>query len=175
MWPQTGLNGYISMKRIFAATAILLLCFSSTACLHKTGGGTVTPWERVTADNAVFAQINNSVEQGTEAVVSSGLLKPADAAPVIDFTGRVAAIHTRVTGILNHGPSLSTSDLSTITNLLTEVQSSGTALVSSGAFGIKNPKTQQNLDADLQSLTRLANDLLLDIQAARSATGATTP
>lgn len=170
MWPQTRIEWCIFMQRKFAASVILLFCFSSVACLHKAGGGAVTPWERVTADNAIFAQINNSVEQGTEAVVSSGLLQPATAAPVIDFTGRVAVIHTRVTAILNHGPGLTDSDFSTITNLLNEVQASGTVLVNSGVLGVKNPKTQQTITVDLQSLVRLATDLLMDIQAARTAT-----
>ena len=54
------------MKRI----ALVLILLASSACIHKTGGK-VTPMERVTTDNAVLAQMINTVEQGTEAVVNT--------------------------------------------------------------------------------------------------------
>lgn len=154
------------MKTKISALA-LFLCLT-TACLHKAGNAPITPWERVMSDNAVFAQLNSSVEQGTEAVVTSGLLKPADAAPVIGFSGEVANIHRQLTAILANGPNINATNLATISTLLAQVQTSGTALVQSGSIGVKNPNTQQTIAADIQSLVSLAQSLLAEIQAART-------
>ncbi len=155
------------MRKYFAAGLIVSVFLLTIACIHKTGNQPVSGWERVTTDNAIFAQINNSVEQGTEAVVRSGLLKPQDAVPVIDFTGQVAIIHQQLTAILDNGPNLSVSDLGTVNSLLVQVQILGQTLVQNGALGIKNPKTQQSIAADIQSLVTLAQTLLSEIQAAR--------
>ncbi|MGH9501668.1 MAG: hypothetical protein ACRD20_02325 [Terriglobales bacterium] len=159
-------------KRQSMRYGIFLILALTTACIHKTGSTSITPWERVTTDNALFAQMNNSIEQGTEAVVFSGLLTPAEGAPVIGFTAQVAAIHQQITALLGNGPNLSAGNLGTIRTLIAQVESSGTVLVNSGALGIKNPKSQQSIATDIQSLTRLASDLLTDIQAAQSAGGA---
>lgn len=155
------------MRRSFAATAILLLCLSSPGCIHKpASSGSVTPWERVTADSAILAQGNNSLERGTEAVVTSKLLTPVQARPVIEFTGQVAAIHQQMTAILQKGMLVAGSaDAITLAALVSQVQTSGKTLVDSGALGIKNPQTQQTVAQDIQLLVTLAAALLNDAQA----------
>lgn len=143
---------------------VLLLCICLTVgCIHK--GSPITPWERATTDNALFAQIDNTVEGGAEAVASSGVLSNEAVAPVIAWTGQVAQAHEQVTAILAKGSSLSASDYTTIQALLAQIQASGTALVNSGAFGIKNPKSQQTISADITALVNLGNALLADLTA----------
>lgn len=143
---------------------ILLVLTMGAGCIHKPSGP-ITPVERVTTDNAVFAQLNNSVEQGTEAVSLSGLLKPTQAAPVIAFTGQVATVHEQITSILNKGTAVTASDYATVAALVDQLKSSGTTLLASGSLGIKNPKSQQTISADLQSLLNLADLILSELGA----------
>lgn len=149
--------------RNFLAVTLLVLA-SSVGCIHKTGGA-VTPMERITTDNALFAQINNEVEQGTEAVVTSGLLTPSQAAPVIGWTGQVAKIHEQITQILSAGSTVDPADYQTIQTLISQIQSSATALVNSGNLNIKNPKSQQTISADITAALNLAQALLTELQA----------
>lgn len=138
----------------------LALC---VGCIHK--ATPVTPWERATTDNALFAQIDNSVEQGAESVVSSGLVSAQTMAPVIGWTGQVATAHQQITAILAKGSSLSAADYTTIQALLSQIQASGNALVNSGSLSIKNPKSQQTISADITALITLGNALLSDLTA----------
>lgn len=144
--------------------AMLLPLILLVGCIHK-ASGPVTPIERVTTDNAVFAQLNDSIEQGAEALAASGLLKPADVAPVIGFSGQVATIHQQLTAILGKGTAVTAVDYTTAQDLVRQIQASAAQLVSSGALGVKNPKTQQTVAADIQSLSNLASLLLTEIAA----------
>jgi len=148
------------MRRTRISLAVLLL-LATVACIHKTSGK-VTPMERLTTDNAVFAQLNNSVEQGAEAVAAAGLLSPAQVAPVIGWTGQVAQAHQQITAIIAKG-SVSASDLTTIQALVAQIQQSGIALVNSGAIGVKNPKSQQTISADVTAVTNLAQAILAEL------------
>jgi len=143
---------------------VLSLGLISGGCIHK-ASGPITPVERVTTDNAVFAQLNNSIEQGAEAVSVSGLLKPAQVAPVIAFTGQAATVHEQITAVLNKGTSVSAADYASVQALVAQIQSSAATLVSSGALGIKNPKSQQTISADIQSLSNLASLILSELSA----------
>jgi len=152
------------MKKVITILVLSLSMAATPACIHK-ASGPVTPVERVTTDNAVFAQLNNSVEQGAEAVSISGLLTPAQVAPVIAFTGQVATVHEQITSILNKGTAVTASDYATVQALVAQLQSSASTLVASGSLGIKNPKTQQTIEADIQSLSNLASLILSELGA----------
>jgi len=154
------------MRRTRISLAVLLL-LATVACIHKTGG-TVTPMERVTTDNALFAQINNSVEQGAEAVAASGLLTPQQVAPVIAWTGQVAQAHQQITAIMAKG-DISAADLVSVQALVAQIQQSGLALVNSGTIGIKNPKSQQTISADVTAVTNLAETILAELTQIRGA------
>lgn len=151
-------------KRNICMTVAVLLAVISSACIHKSSG-TVTPMERVTTDNALLAQSINSLEQGTEAVTSSGLLKPDQAAPVIAWCGKAAQIDTEITAILGKSSTVSASDYTTLQDLVGQVSASANELVTSTALGVKNPKTQQTIAADITAATHLAQALLTEIQA----------
>lgn len=147
----------------------LILCLAlATGCIHK--ATPVTPWERVTTDNAVFSQIDNTVEQGAEAVSASGLLPPAEVVPVIAWTGQVATAHQQITAILAKGSTVDASDYATIRNLLDQIKASGADLVNSGALGVKNPKSQQTIAADIQALINLASAILTDVSLLQGTT-----
>lgn len=150
------------MRKALPITILVLAC--SVACIHKTSG-TVTPMERVTTDNAAFAQLVNSIEKGTEAAVSSGLLKASDAAPVIGWCGNAAQIDTQITAILGSSSTVSATNYASLQALVTQVSTSASTLVSSGALAIKNPQTQQTISADINAATTLAQALLTEIQA----------
>lgn len=151
------------MRRGKLSLAIILLLVSA-ACIHK-ASGPITPMERVTTDNAVFAQLNNSIEQGSEAVAASSLLSAQQVAPVIAWTGQVAQIHQQLTAILQKGSTVSASDYTTVQALIAQVQASASVLVASGNFGVKNPKTQQTIAADITAVSNLAQALLTEIAA----------
>jgi len=147
-------------------TTLLLFLVLTVGCIHKSG--TVSPMERATTDNALFAQVDNSVEQGAEAVVTSGLVSAETMKPVIAWTGQIASIHEQITAILAKGTVLSAGDYTTIQSLLAQIQTSGTALINSGALGVKNPKSQQTIAADIQALLNLASAILSDLSALQS-------
>ena len=148
--------------------AIVMLAVLSSACIHKISGK-VTPMERLTTDNALLAQINNTVEQGTEAVQSSGLLTTAQAAPVIAWTGQVAKAHLQITAIISKGSSVTVSDYTTIQALIDQIEISGETLIKSGSLGIKNPKSQQTISDDMVAIINLAKAVLSEVQQVSAA------
>lgn len=152
------------MKRQMRMTAAVAMIVLATACIHKTGG-TVTPMEKVTTDNAVFAQVNNTIEQGCEALVNAGVWQPNQAAPVIAWTAKVAMIHQQITALIGTGSTVSASSLQTIQTLLDQIQQSANTLISSGAVNIKNPKSQQTVSADITSVITLGKTILAELQA----------
>lgn len=148
-------------KLQFGALAFVLAL--TTACIHKTGGTAVTPWERVDTYNAALASSNNSVERGAEAVVSSGLANPLQVAPIITATGRVAALHLQVTAILQQGAATQ-ANVASAQALVDQIKMS-ISVIPMGSLGIKNPKTQQSFSVDLNSLGTLADEILTSLQA----------
>lgn len=149
--------------RRLSAGLVVALLLSTVACLHKSGGTPVTPWERVHTYNAVFAETNNTVEKGAEAAVSSGLLVPQQAAPLIGWTGQVAALHQQVTTLLEKGTATD-ADIANVRSLLGQIKDSGTVLVNSGALGIKNPKSQQTFALDIQGIYSAGDAVLAALQ-----------
>jgi len=139
--------------------AILLV---TAACIHKQTG-TVTPKEKAATFNAVFAETNNTIEQGAEAAVRSGLLTPEQGAPVIAFTGQAATVHLQITAILAQS-TITTKDIASIQALLDQIKKSGDQAIASGAIGIKNPKTQNTFAKDFDSLYAAADAILSALQ-----------
>lgn len=133
----------------------LLLVVGTAACIHKSSGA-ATPWEKVTAYNATFAQVNQTVEQGAEQLSSANVLSKDKAAAVIAYTYRVASAHQQVTSILGKGTAATAADFATLTVLLQQIQTAGQVLIASGDLGIKNPKTQQTVAQDLQAVIDVA-------------------
>lgn len=147
-------------KKRFSAI-ILAVILATVGCIHKTGGS-VTPQERLMTDNAILAQFVNTVKQGTEAAVTSGLLSTAQARPVITFEGQFADTHKQITALLNQG--LTTTNLTQVQSLLTNLKTTADALVASGSIGVKNPKTQMTITADINNIIALTQAVLTDIQ-----------
>ena len=150
-------------KLVALGSLLLLLLALGDACIHKTGGQPVTPWERVTTYNAALAEANYGVEQGAEACVSANVLSVSQAAPIINWTGQVAIVHEQITAILSQGKATQANVASVA--VLVGTISSSVAQLPPGALGIKNPKSQQTFQADVQSITTLANSLLTALQA----------
>jgi hypothetical protein len=150
------------MKRKINVLPIVLVLLL-TACIHKTGGSSVTPWERVTTYNAALAQANNTVEGGAEAVASSGLATPAQVQPIIALTGQVAVLHQQVTTLLATG-SATSANIASVKALVDQIKASIQAVPVS-ALGIKNPKSQQSFYADVNNIGTLADAVLSSLQA----------
>jgi hypothetical protein len=151
-----------SLTYVLWTYTILGLIVSGTlgtqACIHKTGSA-ATPWEKVTTYNAVLAETNNTIEQGAELAAAQKILPVNVAREVIEYTSRVASVHLQITAILAKGSAITASDTSSINGLLAQIQASGTALVTSGVVGVKNPKSQQTIAADITSLVSLAQTI----------------
>jgi hypothetical protein len=146
---------------------LVLTLAASLGCLHKSNNAAVTPWERITTDNAVFSQLLNNATDDTIAVQGTNLITAAQAAPVLSWERVAAQDHEQITAILAQGPA---ANLSTLAPLLQQIQSSGTSLVNSGGLGIKNPATQRAIDADINALVSLAGTILADVSALKGAT-----
>ena len=150
------------MKRRTNVLPVFLLLLLTAACIHKSGGA-VTPWERVTTYNAALAQANNTLEQGAEAISTSGLATPAQVAPLIGTTGTVATIHLQVTAILQQGTATA-ANIASIKALIDQMNASISAIPVT-TLGIKNPKSQQSFAADLKSISTMADAVLASLEA----------
>jgi hypothetical protein len=150
---------YAPLVLIIGLSAAMI---GSVACIHK--ATPVTPWERVTTENAVLAQLINTATQGTIAVQASGLVTVAQIEPVIAFEGQAASVQQQINAILAVAPSA--TGLSQLQPLIAQLQASAQALVSSGALGVKDPKTQQTVNADIQAIVTSAEAILASYQLA---------
>lgn len=151
------------IKRTLTVVCVMaaLVC---AGCTHKSSG-TITPMERVTTDNAVFAQLVNSIEQGAEALSSTGVLPASTVVPIVAWCGNAATIDNEISAILAKSSTVSPTDYASLQALVAQLGTSASTLVSSGALAVKNPKTQQTISADINSASTLAQSLLGEIQA----------
>lgn len=143
---------------------IFLVLALTTACIHKRGGTSVTPWERVHTYNAVLAQANNTLEQGAEAAVTANIMTPLQAAPLIDWTGQVALVHQQITSILAQGQATE-ANVASVKAMVDTIKRSLAALPPE-SLGLKNPKSQQIFQKDVENIGTLADALLISLQAA---------
>lgn len=156
------------MKKVYRSVAVFSALVILAACIHK-ASGPVTPWERVTTENAVFAQSLDAATQGTIAVQTSGLITVQQAAPILQYEANAAQIQLQLNKILALAPDA--KNIPAIQTLVNQIASGANALVGSGALGITNPKSQQSIGSDLQSIVNSAN---LILNAYISATGGTS-
>jgi hypothetical protein len=153
-------------QRKLQFVVILAALLATAGCIKKVGGN-LTPWERVHVHNAMLAQLNNDVAKGVAAVQSSGLITPDQAKPILNYNDKIAKSHLQITAILEQGPG---SDQSAqLLVLLNAIQSDGQALVKSGGLGVKNPRTQETVAADIDSLVNLAKAIIADVNAIKGA------
>lgn len=149
--------------RIRGIFPVLTLCVALAGCIHKTGGA-VTPWERVTTQNEIFAQSLTTVAQGVVVAQQTNLITAQQAKPVLQFASQVASIQEDLNKILALAPSA--SNIPAIQALVNQVAVSAQGLLSSGALGVKNPKSQQTIGADVQAIVSSLNVILSSYQAA---------
>lgn len=149
-------------KQVVLGTLLVALLLT-VACAHRVSGKPATPWEKLSTDNDIFAQLNNTIEQGAEAVAASGVRSPAQIFPVINLTEIVAKDHKEITAIIAKGPTVSLSDYQSIKDLTDQIKQSGTNLITSGGIAVKNPKSQQDLSKDVQAVVTLADAILQEV------------
>ena len=146
-------------KRKTVAFFVTMLLLSGVACIKKSNGTTPTPWEKVATYNAAFADLNNTIEKGVEAVNLSGVMSKQQAEPILLWTSQVAVAHQQITALIAQG-SVTSADLTSIQGLLAQIKASGNSLIANGALGIKNPQSQQTFAADFNSLYTLADTIV---------------
>lgn len=156
------------MRKFYRTARLGMLLVILAGCIHKTGRP-VTPWERVTTENALFAQTLDTVTQGIIAAQTSGLLTASQAAPVLNYLAQVAQIQKQLNQILALAPDA--HNVTQIKALIAQIQAGSSALVNSGALGVKNPRSQQTIGADLTALTNAAG-LILESYIAATGGGA---
>lgn len=146
---------------------MLAVLVATTGCIHKSGGQ-VTPWERVTTTNAVLAQSINTVAQGTIAVQQTGLITVAQAAPILTFTSSASRDQQALNVILAKQPNA--SNVKSIKDLVDDIGDLASNVVNSGAAGVKNPKSQQTISADIKAVVSSADLILTTYQQATGGT-----
>lgn len=154
----------MEMKRYSRLIPVLVVLLASLGCLKKPGGGAITPWERVTAENAILAQLIKTATQGTIAVNSTKLISDQQTAPVLGFYSQAATIQEQITAILAVTPS--SANIPQIQALVSQIGTSATALIDNSALGVKNPNSQQLIGADVQAIVGSINTILSSYQAA---------
>src|SRR5208337_1835376 len=132
----------------------------TTFLLSCKTGGPATPWEKVTAYNATFAESNQAIETGVQTLVTTNILTVAQAQPVISWNLRAAEIHQQITAVLGTGTSITSVNVATVQALLAQLQASAQALIANGALGVKNPNTQNTVQQDITGLVSLGNLIL---------------
>jgi hypothetical protein len=160
------------LRKLSLVSSLFLLTIVASGCIHKSGGA-VTPWERVHTYNAALADANNAVEQGAEIAVSSNLMQPVQAAPIINMTGQVALLHQQITAILATGTATS-ANVSSVKAVVDQIKASLQALPAS-ALGIKNPKSQQTFQQDVSGIGTLADALLAALEAVTGSSSSLSP
>lgn len=113
-------------------------------------------------DNAVLAQFIDTAERGTELAVGAGAIAIDEARPAIQFEAQAAEVHKKVTALLAQGHD--TATLGQVTILLNNLKIQADALVASGEIGVKNPKTQQSITADIDSIGTMVEAVVSDIE-----------
>ena len=151
------------MRRRKQAVLLVVILAVNLACIHK-ASGPVTPWEKVTTENAILAQAINTVTHGTIAVQNSGLITVQQASPILQFATLAAQDQKQLTAILAQAPSA--TNIPAIQALVTQIGQSATTVVNSGGAGVKNPKSQQTISADIQAIVTAANLVLTSYQNA---------
>ena len=142
---------------------VVFLMGTMLGCIHKPSGP-VTAWERVTTENAVFAQTLDTTTQGVIAAQTSMLITTAQAKPILEFTSQVATIQQQINRILAQAPS--SASIPVLQSLVAQINTSAQTLVTNGALGIKNPKSQQNIGADIQAIVNSAQVIMTSYAAA---------
>lgn len=154
----------MEMKRYSKVIPVLVILLATLGCLKKPAGGAITPWERVTAENAILAQLVKTATQGTIAVNQSQLITDQQTAPVLGFYSQAATIQEQITAILAVAPT--SANIPQIQALVSQIGASATALIDNGALGVKNPNSQQLIGADVQAIVSSINTILSSYQAA---------
>ena len=146
--------------------AILLVAVSLTGCIHRAGSNQpVTPYEQVMVWNDALAQTNNSIAKGIIQV--SPQFVPADkAAVVLRAQSKIAQFDEQLTVILKQGQAAAKINAATVKSLVDQLKASVTSLVNSGAIGVKNPKTQQTFDADIQAINNFIDNIISGLATA---------
>jgi hypothetical protein len=132
-----------------------------TGCIHKPSGP-VSSWERVNVNLAALAQLNNAVAKGIIAVQQTGTITVAQAAPILNYQEAVAKDHMALENIFAAGSTQAASQSARVQALLEEIKSQGRTLIQSGGLGVKNPRSQQTFNQDLQGIVNLAEVVLAD-------------
>ncbi len=157
-------------RRSMTLTAVLGTVLLAAACAHRIGSQVpVTPYEQAMSTNAVIAAVNNSVGAGLVALNELGVAPFKDVErtrSLLDYTYRIAAADKQLTTILALGADKAQPRGAEIKQYTDAIAAAAQELVNTGVLGVKNPRTQRNVDTEVQTIAILVGDLYSTLVAA---------
>lgn len=150
------------MKKIIAS---IVLAFSLCGCIHRVGGGRVTPYETVMTWNDALAQSNNAIAKGIIAI-SPSVIPPSQAGAVLRHQRDIASIDEQLTGILKEGPEYAKLNAAQIQSLVDQLSAVAAEFVADGSIGVKNPKTQNTFQTDIGNISTLVSQIVGGLKTA---------
>ncbi len=163
------------MKHLTLIVALTIVICISGCAVHRPGGATATapatatPYETAMMYSTALAQTNDSV---IHAVIALQSLQPspisiADAKAVLVVQQQLASVHMQLSHVLEQGPSAATGQGNQIKTLLDEIKGLATVTVNTANLsGVKDPNSQAQLTAEIQSIASFADLMVTELTAA---------
>ncbi len=163
------------MKKGITIIMLSLVLFASGCAVHRQGGATATapatatPYETAMMYSTALAQTNDSV---IHAVIALQAIQPspistADAKAVLVVQQQLASIHQQLAQVLEQGPAVATGQGSEIKTLLDQIKGLAVTTVNAANLsGVKDPNSQAQLTAEIQSIASFADLMVTELTAA---------
>lgn len=140
------------MRRAFLLCMVIASVCATSSCIHKVNGAQPSPYEKAVTYSTMLAAANDAIVDTVITANKSGLLSTKDVDRILRFQSLIADDHERLSSILNSGTTGATPSADAINKLLADIRVQADALIAGGGLGIKNPRTQVTLEADVNSI-----------------------
>ena len=154
--------------KLYLGMGILVaLAMVTFGCIHKAGGGQVTPFEKAVTYSDMLAQTNNSIAKGVIEAQQQGLITVDQAKTMLTAQSKIAIDHEALTKLLQLGQSGATAQATQIKASLDAIRAQVNSLTFENAgLGIKNPTSQQTFANDVNSIFSFTDVILASLQTA---------
>src|SRR5712672_1549833 len=155
-------------KQKLIVCILLLVTLISIGCKKSTSTNPTTPFQQVLLINKGIAQTNQDLEKAVEALNATvpPVIDTNTAASIITMEGKIAVVQKKLTTILEQGPDIASAQSAQIQSLCNELSADTTSLVNAGTIGIKNPDSQNKINAYVNSLNSLSGSLISGLKIA---------
>lgn len=158
--------------------SVLLLAFYFGGCAAvrvKGNSRPVTAMEQVMTWNAALADANLGIAKGVIAANESGEIDVPTSNAILTQQSLIADADRQLTPILGKAcspqkqiqacnPAILSGDADAIENFLDQIRTSASNLIKNGTVGIKNPKRKQTVDALIQTVYTLIDNVINGLQ-----------